>query len=132
MGSSQNHDKGPTHGDSAEGYSGAYDAQRSVDQRSKSNTMPDRHMSVEADDTSLKNPEGEFDNPAPMVHPRSGQTGPGPNGPGNSKGDGSIDPQGQQGGTHGGQRSDPNEPSIPLAGPQERVEQSNQRRAGGH
>jgi hypothetical protein len=45
--------------------------------------------------------------PEGALHQR--MPGPGPNLVGNSRGDGAIDPQGQQGGTEGGQ------PGTPLA-----------------
>jgi len=133
MGSPENHDKGPTHGHSAKGYSAAYEADRPRAEQSLKESMTAAPSPIGRDDTSLKNPDGEFANPAPMSKPASGTARPGPNGVGNSKGDGSIDPQGQQGGTHGGQ---PASPSLskhePLANAEERIEQSTQRSAGGH
>lgn len=128
MGTPHNDDKGPTHGGAAGGYSDSYDAERSKSVGAGA-TLPRRHLSVEADDTSIKNPEGEFDNPAPMVHRSPRHVELGPNGAGNSQ---ERDPQGQQGGTYGGQGSHPGRPSTPLATPEERIEQSTQQRTGGH
>jgi hypothetical protein len=52
----------------------------------------------------IKNPHDEFAVPAPMTSPiPSEQAGPGPDQVGNSSGRGPVDPQGQQGGTEGGQ-----------------------------
>lgn len=62
------------------------------------------------DDTGIKNPNGEFEHPAPFIGSVSSGGGEGPNGAGNSSGRGDIDPQGQQGGTQGGQ---PAKPSLP-------------------
>jgi hypothetical protein len=86
----------------------------------------------------IKNPEGEFAIPAPRTgSPNQEQRAPGPNQAGNSAGDGSIDPQGQQGGTEGGQ---PGSPSLelpdrtggtPLADGDERERQSRQRKGAG-
>ena len=58
----------------------------------------------------VKNPEGEFQNPAPFTGSPHGGRSEGPNGAGNSSGSGDIDPQGQQGGTQGGQ---PARPTLP-------------------
>jgi hypothetical protein len=55
-----------------------------------------------------KNPEGEFAIPAPTTGAQDHeQQRPGPNQAGNSSGEGPIDPQGQQGGTKGGQPESP-------------------------
>jgi hypothetical protein len=52
----------------------------------------------------IKNPHDEFAILAPMTGPiPSEQAGPGPDQVDNSSGRGPIDPQGQQGGTEGGQ-----------------------------
>lgn len=81
-----------------------------------------KHIGVPEED--VKNPESEFENPAPFggMHPR-GVGSEGPNGVGNSSGNGEIDPQGQQGGTHGGQPATPTLPNEvhPLASPEERA-----------
>ena len=134
MGSTKNHDKGPVHGAAAQGYSAAYEADKARAERALTEVMAGAPAPVASDETGIKNPDGEFSNPAPMIHPGLGDSGPGPNGPGNSKGDGSIDPQGQQGGTHGGQAASPGLPNAgsPLASAEDRREQSTQRSAGGH
>jgi hypothetical protein len=52
---------------------------------------------VPADDTEMKNPGGEFQYPSSMTGESAQHAGPGPNSAGNSKADGTVDPQGQQG-----------------------------------
>jgi hypothetical protein len=99
------YDKGPKHGFSARGYSAAYDADRSRAETELDATLAGRRSNAAMDDPTLKNPDGELQAPASMPEGRLHQpmAGPGPNMIGNSKGDGTIDPQGQQGGTEGGQ-----------------------------
>jgi hypothetical protein len=60
-------------------------------------------ISVPADDTELKNPDGEFADPAAMVEPPAERAMKG----WDSRGDHMHDPEGQQGGTEGGR------PAIP-------------------
>jgi hypothetical protein len=73
----------------------------------------------------VKNPDGEFENPAPFNGIPHGGSAEGANGAGNSSGSGDIDPQGQQGGTHGGQAAGPLLPNEvhPVANVAERVSQ---------
>src|SRR4051794_32495021 len=105
MAANDTYDKGPTHGFSARGYSAAYDADRSRAEEELRGTMAGHAPDAALSDPDLKNPNGELQAPASMpegsLHHR--MHGPGPNLVGNSKGDGSIDPQGQQAGTEGGQ-----------------------------
>jgi hypothetical protein len=133
MGSTENHDKGPTHGGSARGYSAAYEADRPRAQRALDQSMTGVSPPLDPDDAGIKDPDKEFAHPAPMIHPAPGNVGPGPNNLGNSKGDGSIDPQGQQAGTHGGQPgSEAPGSGGPLASEEGRIDRSTQRSAGGH
>src|SRR5579883_1422700 len=99
------YDRGPTHGFSARGYSAAYDADRVRAEKELQGTMAGHAPDAEVADPSLKNPDQELQAPASMPEGASHQAmaGPGPNLTGNSRGDGTIDPQGQQGGTEGGQ-----------------------------
>ena len=96
--------KGPTHGYSARGYSAAYDKDRDRAEKELNATMKPPSSGAPPD-LSVKNPDHEFETPASMPPGSSaiGSRFDGPSGPGNSRGDGSIDPQGQQGGTEGGQ-----------------------------
>jgi hypothetical protein len=120
------YDKGPTHGAEAQGYSAAYEADRARALAAQKACMagPD----AVPPDPGAKNPDREFEAPAPMPEgaPTPYPSGPGPNAAGNSKGDGTIDPQGQQGGTEGGQPGDPSvivgerEAGTPLRAPDER------------
>jgi hypothetical protein len=57
------------------------------------------NMRAPADDTDMKNPDGEFSDPAPMVESPAGRAMPG----WDSRGDRFKDPEGQQGGTVGTQ-----------------------------
>jgi hypothetical protein len=124
------YDKGPTHGGSACGYSAAYHADRARAEQELRSIMAGHTPEAVAGDSSLKNPDRELQAPASMpdgaAATRTQREGPGPNEVGNSRGDGSIDPQGQQGGTEGGQ---PGSSAIaiggrragtPLAGPDDR------------
>ena len=89
-------DRGPVHGWEARGYSAAYEEDRPRAMQEFEDTsakVPDR---LPADDVSLKNPFGEFENPAPMPPRAQGISVPGrPEDVG--QGDGSIDLQGHQG-----------------------------------
>jgi hypothetical protein len=130
MAMNDRYDKGPTHGGSARGYSAAYQADRVRAEQELRSTMAGHTPEAVAGDTSLKNPYRELQAPASMpdgaAAARSRQEGPGPNEVGNSRGDGSIDPQGQQGGTEGGQPGSSaiaiggRQAGTPLAGPDDR------------
>jgi hypothetical protein len=106
----------PTYSD-AKGIDAAYEKERAEAVAKLHDDMAGPKRTGMPPDGDSKNPEGEFERPAPMdirakpEHPVE----PGPNGPGNSKGDGTIDPQGQQGGTHGGQPGRPLTPRGPDA-----------------
>jgi len=115
MAVNDSYDKGPKHGFSARGYSAAYDADRDRAEKELRATMAGHTSEAVQDDPSLKNPDGELQAPASMPEGALLQPmpGPGPNLVGNSGGDGSIDPQGQQGGTEGGQ---PGTPAIAIGG----------------
>lgn len=99
------YDKGPAPDFSVRGYSAAYDADRARAEKELRDTMAGHPPDAEIHDPTLKNPDGELQAPASMPEGalHRAMAGPGPNLVGNSKGDGSIDPQGQQGGTEGGQ-----------------------------
>jgi hypothetical protein len=99
------YDKGPTHGFSAQGYSAAYERERLGAEQELQSTMAGHPPDAALGDATLKDPDRELEAPASMPEgfPHQSIAGPGPNGVGNSAGDGSIDPQGQQGGTEGGQ-----------------------------
>lgn len=107
MSAADRYDKGPIHGEAARGYDAAYEADRARALAEQKATMAGEPAMPPGPDA--KNPDGEFERPAPMPDGAIlGQTpGPGPNQVGNSKGDGTIDPQGQQAGTEGGQPGDP-------------------------
>lgn len=60
-------------------------------------------MYVAPNDIRMKNPEGEFKDPAPMVESKAERTKPG----WDSRGDRFHDPEGQQGGTEGGRPAFP-------------------------
>ena len=126
----------PTSGFESKGYDAAYEAVRPKAEAELEATLAGRQSALPDDD--LKNPDGEFQNPAPMpsgtLHDASGG---GANGPGNGPGNGVIDPQGQQGGMGGGQPSVPGiqiggrQGGTPLAYDNERIRESTQRKAGG-
>ena len=101
----------PAYGD-AKGMDAAYEKQHAQAVAEMRADMAGPRQTGEPPAGDVKNPEGEFQTPAPMDGAaRPQQPGePGPNGTGNSKGDGSADPQGQQGGTHGGQAGHPSMP----------------------
>lgn len=115
-----------------QGFDRDYEAVRQVAERELIKAMagPRKPLQqVSGDD--IKNPEGEFAIPAPATGLHGHQhPGPGPNQAGNSSGKGPIDPQGQQGGTEGGQAGSPslNLPNrtegTPLANGEERERQS--------
>lgn len=117
MAANDNYDKGPKHGFSARGYSAAYDADRKRAQQELSATMAGHGPGAALDDPTLKNPDRELQAPASVPEGALHQPplGPGPNMAGNSKGDGTIDPQGQQGGTEGG------EPGFPPLAVEDRA-----------
>jgi hypothetical protein len=116
--------KGPTHGYAAEGLDAAYrkDRERAERELDEIEAGPKAGMGIAADDTDMKNPDGEGEAPAPMTGPRAGAAGPGPDVVGNSRGDGTVDPQGQQAGTEGGQAGKPrlDGEGVPLASAQDR------------
>jgi hypothetical protein len=109
MAARKDFDKGPRHNSQAEGYSAAYERARPQALREERDAMAGpENLSVPDNDIEMKNPDGEFARPASMSEESSSLPHfDGPNGLGNSKGDGSIDPQGQQGGTEGGQPPKP-------------------------
>jgi len=110
------YDKGPKHGYEARGYSAAYDARAPAAERELKATMAGHDPAAEMDDPTLKNPDHELEAPASMPEGSLAVgtvAAAGPNDVGNSRGDGIIDPQGQQGGTEGGQ---PGTPAIAIGG----------------
>ena len=74
-------------------------------------------------EADVKNPDGEFENPAPFTNAIRSTKLVAPNGTGNSDGNGDIDPQGQQAGTNGGQPATPKLPNEihPVASKTERA-----------
>jgi hypothetical protein len=115
------------------GIDAAYEARRDDAQRELADTMAGpRHPLKTVPADGVKDPHGEFETPSRMTTARpSRQDGPGPDKVGNSSGTSPVDPQGQQGGTEGGQAGSP--PSTvrgraqggPLASPDERGHRSN-------
>ena len=130
MGSSDTNDHDPRWGGDAAGFSAAYDRDRTkAEAELKATTAGPRGQPAADNDAEAKNPDGEWEDPAPMTASRPRRpTVPGPDEAGNSKGGGSIDPQGQQGGTHGGSRAEPPlapaETGGPLASPDDRKDRS--------
>ena len=112
MATHDKYEKGPTHGFSARGYDAAYAADRARAEKELASTMAGPKHPL-AKDATAKNPDNELQMPASMPEGATHQAmaGPGPNGAGNSQGDGTVDPQGQQGGMEGGQ---PGRPSIAI------------------
>lgn len=123
------YDRGPTHGFSARGYDVAYEADRARAEKELASTMTGPKHPLEGEPTD-KNPDHELQAPASMPEgaPHQAAAGPGPDGPGNSRGDGTIDPQGQQAGTEGGEAGKPpiviggRMAGTPLAEPGDRDE----------
>jgi hypothetical protein len=68
-------------------------------------------------DVEMKNPDGEWEDPAPMTASR----------PAHPKGDSAVDPEGQQGGTHGGSPARPSLKPAQIDGPLETAEQRKRR-----
>ncbi|MGH6828811.1 MAG: hypothetical protein ACREFW_07865 [Rhizomicrobium sp.] len=95
---------GPHRGSEAEGYSAAYERERkqALDEERDLMAGP-KGLTVPIGDTEMKNPDGEFQNPAPMSEEDAGR----------GKSDPKVDPEGQQGGTEGGR---PPWPPIELGG----------------
>ena len=127
---------GPYPTPESQGIDRGYEAVRAKAQAELEGTMAGPAKPLEqVSGEGIKNPEGEFAVPAPHNGTRDHQQrGPGPNQAGNSASDGSVDPQGQQGGTEGGQPSSPS-PTLPnrnagtpLANGEERQRQSQQRK----
>lgn len=67
-------------------------------------------MHIARDDTKLKNPDGEFEDPAAMGEPRPDRAASG----WDSRGDRHKDPEGQQGGVVSVSTADPRAPDFPL------------------
>jgi hypothetical protein len=84
---------------SARGMDTAYEQASAAAQKQLDETLagPD-NFHVAPDDTDMKNPDGEFEDPAPMVESAAERAMPG----WDSRGDRFGDPEGQQGGTEGG------------------------------
>lgn len=76
----------------------------------KSLAGPMHEMNVAPDDTKLKNPDGEFKNPAAMVEVPADRVRPG----WDSRGDRFKDPQGQQGGMVPDPTINPRLPDTPM------------------
>ena len=121
----------------AKGIEGAYRAERPAAVADMKQDMAGPEGAASELAPGLKNPDEEFQSPAPMDKRARTGIDQGPNGVGNSKGDGSIDPQGQQGGTGGGQPgSHPSAagqhvPGTPLESDEERRRHSMPQRGSG-
>src|SRR4051812_8153230 len=90
------------------GIDRGYEKDRPRAVRELENTMSGpKEPLKEPDVEGIKHPEGEFAVPARFIGTEAALKGPGPNSVGNSSGQGPIDPQGQQGGTEGGQAGSP-------------------------
>jgi hypothetical protein len=101
MGTPRNQDKGPIHGAAAEGFGAAYERDKASARKDVDATLAGPKPANVPIDADVKNPDHEAERPAPSSPSLVNDTlrGPGPNGAGNSQGDGRIDPQGQQGST---------------------------------
>jgi hypothetical protein len=130
---------GPYPTPESQGIDKGYEAVREVAQKELADTMagPAKPLQQVSGD-GIKNPEGEFAIPAPATGtPDQQKRGRGPNQAGNSSGKGPVDPQGQQGGTEGGQPGSPplaipgRTEGTPLADASERERQSTQRKGAG-
>jgi hypothetical protein len=142
MGTPDDYGKGPVHGSAAAGISAAYDRDRNRAEAELQATIAGpRDRPAVDNDPEVKNPDGEWENPAPMTASRrrdpqppgpvtasgSETVGDQPNQAGNSKGDGTIDPQGQQGGTHGGSAARPSLGPAEIDGPLETPDERKRR-----
>ena len=112
------------------GIDRGYEAVRETAKEELARTMTGpRHPLQPIAEDGIKNPEGEFEVPAPMPIAARETAG--------SNGNAASDPQGQQGGTEGGQPTTPpvsapgRVPGTPLASAKERVERSTQRSGAG-
>jgi hypothetical protein len=111
MGTPESDGKGPIQGSAAVGFDAPYMAVRPQAEAELAGTLagPD---SPDPAASGVMDPEEEVQTPARMPvesigHGCPAEQAPGPNGPGNSACDGSVDPEGQQGGTHGGSPARP-------------------------
>jgi hypothetical protein len=128
--------EGPYPTPESRGIDTAYEAVRDQAESELAGTAAEPKQPLQAPTGSdIKNPDGEYAAPSPMTGPRpSVQPGPGPDQVGNSSGRGPVDPQGQQAGTEGGRPgSAPTNPEAgtPVAEPEERKEESDQRYGAG-